>query len=231
MYLRDIDLHLMRTLKNHGPLSILPYYTNSCCMINLYIRQLGYRIAMGNWSKIVINLNENIPSAIQLKNNVYLADRVCSILYPFDPKIYDAVDNNIKKRMMLDAIHESCVWVCREIVKKSDAEFQRAYVECIALDLEFKGFYPKKWISPDKQYEVKIAYEMDLEDFHTHAVLIDRKSKLEVARKPIFRAVAERYLHESLKWTVNWMTPLAFNVSYDRSNSPVWRIEFDDVLI
>ncbi|MBN1591547.1 MAG: hypothetical protein JW888_18680 [Pirellulales bacterium] len=201
MYLRDINLSaddaIVERFKGGF---VAQFFREASCISILYMELISRQI-----------VTEKTPSVVAFKFTDELLEppekwAIGGCSWPFDFAKYVQSTPSVKKRMIVDALQAALLWMA----SKMDwplKPFETAYEEAIRRDLVLERMAKKSWVSPNKQYRVRVFFRYDLEGVELAAVLSKNRSSNELARLPLgvalpYHGCLADYLSDG-RWTSN----------------------------
>lgn len=183
MILSDLVVVAPNVSKTHAA---FPKYVclnrHANCVTSVYLKCLP-QVRTAEIRKIIIDLTDDAAAA-RKREVRYMID-VVAFPWRFSFVDYWQSDDDGKKRMILDVLHQALMWFAKQ--KGWDIEpFKQAYAEALRRNLVNEGFLRKgkkdAWTSPDRKHKAKLFYSFGLEGIELYAVVFDQKGT-EVGRK------------------------------------------------
>lgn len=212
MYLRDIVLSTRLAYEDawaseskERQRRLLEFGRHTYCVVDLFVRTLGKRLATKATGKLIVNLDDTIgePDEGSIREwSPYLDFR-----WPLDLTNFDGKKPAGRKRFVLDLLRDALIWIAT--AKAWDIESIRAaYAEVLANGICHHGFWKrgKSIVSPNKATKVRIYYECELDRLRIYCVFL-QGANVEIGRRMVIDEPALdaplMFYWKDIKWVSN----------------------------
>jgi hypothetical protein len=148
-----------------------------CCITEHYAQLIRGKIELRDTAAVQFVFTDSIESAPETYG-------LHNCLWPFPFKKYAQASNPDKKQLIFDALDRAMNWLSqregwpRQPILDAKSEMLRS-------SLRYEGVSKRSWLDPSRFYRCKIHYDFEIDRVYFTAILLDARSKNEVARKPI----------------------------------------------
>jgi len=180
----------------------LSFNKETWCVQEMYWHFLyKYKYETENCQKAVVRLGDSVD----IENLMTLTSDVVVLQCSFDFEFYFSQDKFLKKRILLDILHESLLRMANKYGWDEKPLIQ-SYEYCVDRNLENKWLLRDKYISsPNRKHKGGFICEWNIDSFEVYGVILDNNLK-EITKKRILRSdphLAEFIYYTKFKWEDN----------------------------
>jgi len=207
MFLRDIAIYADEAIVETSPPGFVGWFhRETCCITDLYITLLQRKIVTPDTVKVSILFTE-AEKRPRMRQLIDVAD----VVWPFTFRRYIKADEEEKKRLILDTLHDTLIWIATER-GWNQRPLKAAYAQILELNLTFEGWSKRKWLSPDRKRVARIYFRQSLRDIELYVLVLDRRGR-ELGRKFLGSTIPESGIAWSLIGGGRWKQKTRFALS------------------
>jgi len=223
MYLRDLTIHAHEELVDEFKGGFVHrFHRETGCVTDHFLSLIRRRIETPDTAKLALTLSRFERAPQQLMN-------VVEWTRPFDFRAYRTACAEDRKRFVLDAMLDALMQLAtaRNWARDPIAEAHRTMLE---RELVFAGTSTDSWPSPDGRHRLRIHFVYDLDTVDLHALVFRNRSRREVGRAHVGRALAyPGCLRDYLK-KGKWTSRTRFQLTAATFRKERWSVSFPELL-
>ncbi len=229
MYLREIALFADEALGERiGGGFVQRFHRDTICIVEMYHALLGTKVNTNDIAKVVLIVSDDITMHTAARRVEQLLN-VVTLRWPFVFDRYIANDDAQKKALILDSLQSALEWLAARR-HWNVTPFKRAHELCQRQGLRFTGVSKKSWVSPDRRFRVRIAFDFELAFVRLFAVLKRNRSSREIGRVYLGDGIpGDGCLHDFLKEGI-WKSRTVFALKPTRFVHALQEAEFASVM-
>ncbi|PQO47274.1 hypothetical protein [Blastopirellula marina] len=228
MRLRDLAIYADQRLVDRYPGGFVQqFHRETCCVVELYLSHLTRKVETNGIAKAQLTFSESLADPPPIEAVIRL-DKVIVAPWPFDFAAYKNADDETKKRAVGTALCSALLWL-GDLFEWEKSPFENAFAASENAEWIFEGYSKRSWVSPSGEFRAKIFFRFEISGVELFATIFRGRSKQEIARRPLGKAVPEMGCLSHLLQNAKWKSETTFSANSTDVRRKAWHAEFPEL--